>query len=35
MAAVLVRFLYEDYSFDDGDLEKGLFKSKMLVQVSP
>jgi hypothetical protein len=28
-------FLYESYSFDDGDLEKGLFMSKILVQVSP
>jgi hypothetical protein len=27
-------FLYKNYSFDDSDLEKGLFKSKILIQVS-
>ncbi|KAG1760336.1 hypothetical protein EDD22DRAFT_781333, partial [Suillus occidentalis] len=25
-------FVYENYSFSSGDLEKGLFKSKILVQ---
>ncbi|KAG2080188.1 hypothetical protein BD769DRAFT_1685226 [Suillus cothurnatus] len=25
-------FLYENYSFDDSNLEKGLFKSKILIQ---
>jgi hypothetical protein len=27
-------FLYENYSVDSSDLEKGLFKSKILVKVS-
>jgi hypothetical protein len=27
-------FLYENYSFDSTDLEKGLFQSKILIQVS-
>jgi hypothetical protein len=27
-------FVYEDYSFNANDLERGLFKSKILVQVS-
>jgi hypothetical protein len=27
-------FLYENYSFNANDLERGLFKSKILVQVS-
>ncbi|KAG2099249.1 uncharacterized protein F5147DRAFT_747291 [Suillus discolor] len=26
------QFMYENYSFDDSNLEKGLFKSKILVQ---
>jgi hypothetical protein len=26
-------FLYENYSFDDTNLEKGLFQSKILIQV--
>lgn len=26
-------FLYENYSFDNTDLEKGLFQSKILIQV--
>jgi len=27
-------FLYENYTIDHDNLEKGLFKSKLLVQVS-
>lgn len=28
------RFVYEGYSVNDSDLEQGLFKSRILVQVS-